>query len=225
MKRMIVAGIILLVFAQGLAADHVSPLRRYRVDEEKKATTGMSTSEVKAKLGAPVAVEVGFPQIESSQIILFSEPKMVGQLNYSTWFFFAASEVIRFTDDILAKTKYVINGVETTKELFEKYDGQETLYLLKGEVIDPVMGQGYKITKDPDLQVRRIDTNPSMTYVKPPDSPENSKIGEQTTAYLPVLCVIFDKGTGVVAGTRAYYRFLETNRKMIEANQTEKQSN
>jgi len=206
----------LVAAAYSLAADHTDRLRRYRVKEEAKVTVGMSTNQVKAKLGAPAAVEAGFPKTDDSQVVFFDEPKMVGQLNNSTWFYFSAAEVIRFTDDILPETKYVINSMKTTKELYERYEGEKTLYILKGEIINPAMGQGYELTRNPDLRKQVIDRHPKITYIDVPKGPEGQPIGRSTTIYLPVLCVIFEKGTGVVAATRAYYRFLDIKSEMFE---------
>lgn len=219
---LIAAAIVasLMFAAYSLAADHTDRLRRYRVKEEAKVTVGMSTNQVKAKLGAPAAVEAGFPKIDDSQVVFFDEPKMVGQLNNSTWFYFSAAEVIRFTDDILPETKYVINSTKTTKELYERYEGEKTLYILKGEIISPTMGQGYKLTRNPDLREQVIDRNPKITYIDVPKGPEGKPIGRSTTVYLPVLCVIFEKGTGVVAATRAYYRFLDIKSEMFENTDT-----
>lgn len=218
-SRVLIATTIvmsLMLAACSFAADHTERLRRYRVKEEAKVTVGMSTNQVKAKLGAPAAVEAGFPKTDDSQVVFFDEPKMVGQLNNSTWFYFSAAEVIRFADDILPETKYVINSMKTTKELYERYEGEKTLYILKGEIINPAMGQGYELTRNPDLRKQVIDRHPKITYIDVPRGPEGQPIGRSTTVYLPVLCVIFEKGTGVVAAARAYYRFLDIKSEMFE---------
>ncbi len=215
---LIAAAIVasLMFAAYSFAAGHVDRLRQYRVTEEAKVEVGMSTDQVKAKLGAPAAVSAGFPKTSNSQVIFFDDPPMAGQLNNSTWFYFSAADVVSFTDDILSEVKYVINSIKTTKDLYERYKEEKMLYLLKGEIISPVMGPGYKLTRNPDLREQIIDRNPKITYIEVPEVPEGELIGRSTTTYLPVLCVIFEKGTGVVAATRAYYRFLDTKREELK---------
>ena len=57
------------------------------------------------------------------------------------------------------------------------------------------MGDGYKITKNTRLNVKPLKK--SETYF------ENT--GNTSIKLIPMYCVVFDKGTQVVAATKAYY--------------------
>ena len=222
LRPTIISGAIFLLSTVIIAKDYTAILRSYRPTEEARVSVGMSTDQVKEKLGAPTAVESGFPKIDASQIILNDEPKMVGQLNNSTWFYFSAASAIRFKEDIFAQMKYQINNIETTQQLYDRYDGREKVYILDGKIVDPVMGEGYLLTKAKNLQIQVIDTNENITCAKPPKESVGKVIGYTTTIYLPVLSVIFDRGTRVVAATRAYYLYVSTTTEMLKAEETDK---
>jgi outer membrane protein assembly factor BamE (lipoprotein component of BamABCDE complex) len=222
MRQTIIFAATLTIITHCFPADHTTALRRYRTEKEAEISVGMTPDQVKAKLGAPTAVEAGFPKLDNSQLVVHDNPKLVGQFNNSTWFYFSKEDALRFGDDIIAQTKYLINNIETSKALYETYAGKEILYILGGKIVDPTMGKGYMLTKAPNLQTMAIDTNPAVTCIKPPIEPEGTIIGMTTTTYLEILCVIFDKGTGVVATTRVYYQFISATTKMFNKDEIDK---
>lgn len=162
-------------------------LKKFKIIKDSKVHLGMTAQEIRSLLGSPKAIEGGFPQSEEQLIKEF--PNMVGQLNNSTWIYFY--DPITVT---LMKGFY-INGQEVNEQEYNAYKELRMIYLLDGKVIDPVMAEGYKITKKKNLIVVPKD---------PIDA--KSEMGQPYKAsVIPVYCVIFDKGTQSVASTKAYF--------------------
>jgi len=169
----------------------------FKKEMESKIQLGMSTAEVKTALGPPKALQSGFPK--SNETIIKELPEMVGQLAQSTWFYFY--EPINQVIFVPAGIAYQINGISTTKELFEQYKNSAMVYLLKNEILDFDMVRGYRITKNRDLDSAKVDKE--KTFAK-----EHGKM-TVTKRFLPIFCVIFEKGTLSVAGTKTFFKFID----------------
>ena len=162
----------------------------------KKAEVGMTADEVKKVLGRPRAIEGGFPEISGR--ILATVPNQAGQLNNSTWFYWYDN--ISYVYDYQGGKRYYVNDRPVTEELFIEYKDREKVFLYKDEVIDTSIAKEYLFLKDPNLIVAYRDYRTEMREEK------SKKI---TQKLKPILCVIFDKGTQVVADTRIYFLIVD----------------
>jgi len=183
--------LISLSFAQ------VSNLLDYEKKVLKKIEVGMSGEEVKKKIGRPKRVESGFPNTDE-QIIL-KLPEQVGQLNYSTWFYFfnKIKAVIPRTID----EQFFINKIKVSEEVYIYYKDLKEIYLFDGSLVFPD-------TKD---YYRRMD---STKFVIQPRSAKDTyyleaKVVNEEKEVIPILCVLFDRGTQVVASTKLLFQLVE----------------
>lgn len=163
-------------------------LDAYKNPKDKLVKIGFSPNEVKGKLGNPSAVEGGFP--DESGILVKDSPKMAGQMNYSTWFYINDVKELDIPDAI-----YFINGEFVSKDFYEMYADKDFVYMLEGKIISESMGSSYALTRKSGLQKVPID----------PEKIGYQNEGTYKLRVIPVYCVIFDKGTQVVAGTKAYF--------------------
>lgn len=193
MKKIICALFFVLFIIQTINAQF-DELFRLKSKLEDRVSVGSSTEEVKKILGKPKAVEGGFPNTD--EILPLKFPEQVGQLNNSTWFYFLPIRKIIYTAPLEAKC--ILNGFEVSKELYEGYIGIDSIYLYKGKPAYLNMAEGYKVLKDPNLKlVKKEKTGTSMKILK------GRKV---TSSFIPVLCIVFDKGTQVVAATKVFFK-------------------
>lgn len=157
----------------------------------KKITVGSSPDEVKKILGKPFAVQGGFPDYES--IIINGMPDHIGQLNSTTWYYKFKPKTFSSVLD-----ECCINGFDVDKDLFQSYYDSTKVYFYKGKIISSLLAQGYLLYKDQNLSSQPISKVGSFFI------PRNKKV-----KYTPIACVIFDKGTQVVADIRNYLLFSE----------------
>lgn len=154
-----------------------------------KVEVGMSTEEVKKALGRPKAIEGGFPNAD--ELIISGMPEQAGQLNNSTWFYFFKQITVNVDDPT-----YKVNGFPVSEEDYVAYLRLNEVYIYKGQVIHPRMADSYKVLQDPKLII--VSKNTATTY-------KNSKPKKVRQSYTPVYCVIFDRGTQVVASTKMFF--------------------
>ncbi len=181
--------LLISIYTQLFAQVGCDELSNFKKKKDALIQIGFSTSEVKAKIGNPKSIESGFPQIGGCKIA--DSPKMVGQLNNSTWFYMYTAIPIKFDDK-----GYFVNGINTTEELYFEYKDSETVNLLDGKVISKSLAGVYKSANNNNLSVRPKDRN--STYYKSVSSNSSIKV-------IPIYCVIFDKGTQAVAATEAFF--------------------
>lgn len=161
---------------------------KFKSSKDKLVVVGQSPNEVKSKIGNPKAVEGGFP--EGEQILISEFPEMVGQMNYSTWLY-----SFNPIDLVIPDAIYFINGELTSERIYNEYKDKSMVFYLDGKLISYGMGEGYRITKKAGLQ--QIPLNRETTKYE--DS------GAHSIKVIPLYCVIFDKGTQVVAATKSYF--------------------
>jgi hypothetical protein len=109
-------------------------------------------------------------------------------MNNSTWFY--SYKPIPVKD-----VGYYINGITTTEELFLEYQGSRTVNLVDGKIASKEMAGHYARANNNNLSVVPIENK--TTYFN--TNPNTTKL------VIPVYCVIFDRGTQVVANTEAFF--------------------
>lgn len=163
---------------------------------EKKVSVGSSTDEVKKILGKPNAIEGGFPQ--SDEMIISSFPDQVGQVNSSTWFYIMSISKLTSTskDDAI----YYLNGKVVQEDVFNEYKSKDSVWFHDGKPISLLMVEGYRIMQDKSLEIHQKLYNECSI-----PAPKTQKV---TSLFMPILCVIFDRGTQVVAATKVYFKLV-----------------
>lgn len=195
MNKIIYTLIFISIFVKANNAQ-LDDLFRLKTNLEKKVSVGSTTDEVKKILGKPKAIESGFPKTD--EILPFEFPEQVGQLNNSTWFYFLPARNIVHNSS--AEAICYLNGFKVNQDLYDAYATLDSIYLYKGKPAYLYMAEGYKVLKDPDLKlVKKETSNTSKKIVKP---------HRVTSSFIPVLCVIFDKGTQVVATTKVFFQIV-----------------
>jgi hypothetical protein len=159
-----------------------------------KVLIGMSAEEVKRSMGRPESVLAGFPK--SDRILIDELPPQVGQLNNSTWFYFRDRYGIHYP--FAGGMVYRVNGIPVAKEMYDSYLTSSQVFLYEDDVVFPATGQGYRELNDPKLRVR--PKYKELTYAK------NEKSGTVTRWFTPILCVVFDRGTQVVASVQVFFK-------------------
>ncbi len=185
-------AISLFALASTSLAQTIDP-RSQGVNAKMKIEIGMSPDEVKKAIGKPAAVEGGFPEDDEGSLV--GMPKMVGQLNQSTWFYMYSP--FETTVEVPGGFACTVNGRRVSKTVFDSYQGQRKVYILDGQIIEPSMGRGYELLRNPGLRTEELDPGRTWSAAR--------KKKTATRNVIPVLCVIFDKGTQVVAATKLYY--------------------
>ena len=184
--------ILLIPLFSACCFSQFKKLNQFEIKMAKKIEVGMSTDEVKKVLGRPKSIEGGFP--DSKDRILFEIPAQVGQMNNSTWFYFYDQISISYIDS--GGLIFYINGQKVTEELYRQYEDKTEVYLYKDEVIDKYMARSYETLQDPKLKKVTKDYRTEIKKEKPE---------EVTKHFIPIFCVIFDRGTQVVASTKTYF--------------------
>jgi hypothetical protein len=161
---------------------------------KKKIEVGMSTDEVKKVLGRPKAIEGGFP--DESTSIIADMPEQKGQINNSTWFYFY--NIMSVKVDEAPVITYLLNGKPVSEQIFDDYVGKDTVYYHDGSIIFTASAQSYRDLNDTRLQGYPIDRK--QTFISKPLPRRVTKV------FLPIFCVIFDRGTQVVAATRMFFK-------------------
>lgn len=181
-----VLSIIVPLFFFAAAESMAQPLSKIEI--------GMTPDEVKKELGNPKAVEAGFPDTDELQVDAM--PEQHGQLNYTTWFYFFSPFYSYNKVKIAGTVVYKINGTECTKDIFDDYKDSGMLFMRNSEIISHGMADGYRYLKDPDLKTITITSR------------SRKEIGGYTKTVkisnVTVYCVIFDRGTQVVADKRQF---------------------
>jgi hypothetical protein len=193
MNKIIYTLIFISIFVQKNNAQ-LDDLLRLKTNLEKKVSVGSTTEEVKKILRKPKAIESGFPKTD--EILPLEFPEQVGQLNNSTWFYFLP--VRKIVHNAPAEAICYLNGFKVNQDLYEAYATLDSIYLYKGKPAYLYMAEGYKVLKDPELKsVKKEIAGTSIKILKP------CKV---TSSFIPVLCVIFDKGTQAVAATKVFFQ-------------------
>jgi len=223
-------GVSILATLLMLHSTHaqVSKLIEYEKKVSKPIQVGMSGEEVKKMIGRPKAVEGGFPKTDS--IIISELPEQVGQLNYSTWFYFygvisidapKAIEAKYFVNSVEVSedkynehiaVKFFINKMEVSEEMYNDYKGLEEVYIDDNEIIFPVSKEYYQKQDSSTFSIQR--KSHQDTYKLPPKLGKGTYIvkphmGTEKLKFVPVLCVLFDRGTQVVASTKVLFQLTQ----------------
>lgn len=184
--------VLILIFSTTLIIPQSDPLDKYTAKMEKKISVGMSTAEVKAAIGKPFGIESGFPDRDYE--VIFSEfPEMKGQLNYTSWIYKMPNIYRTHAED---GSEYYINGSEVSSVIYKDYEGKDTVCVCENETIFPSTVDQYKLL---GKIVCYVPIDYKTTYVR------KLKPKKVKSYYTPLVYVIFDKGTQVVAGVKIYY--------------------
>jgi|GEM_PF-1661104 len=178
----------------GNLAGQVGDLNRFELKMLPKIQVGMTRNEVKQVLGRPQAIEGGLPK--SSKSIIIDFPEQAGQMNNSTWFYFYP--LLTSKVDEPKKTHYIVNGYEVSEDISDKYVGVESVYVHEGQVVYPESGKGYEFLKDVNLKIVQRDVKQTLVRTVP--------VRKVTKKFMPIVAVIFDKGTQVVAATKVFFK-------------------
>ncbi len=158
-----------------------------------KIKVGMSQSDVKAIIGLPDAVESGFP--DTDDLILREMPEQRGQLNNSSWFYHRKTHALsRMTKN---KYKYFINDKEVQKRIYEDYLSEDSIYVYSGNIIAINLAWQYMKLNDNHLCTIAKDTLKTFKKL----DVKGKKVYD---FFKPVICIIFDRGTNVVASIKLF---------------------
>jgi hypothetical protein len=194
MKQIIIISYFALAITSIAAYfDKTKTLLEFEMKINYSVEIGMSVKQVREILGSPTAVEGGFP--ESDIYFVKRMSKFYGQLVYSTWVYFY--DPILEVTEITPGIHYFVNDIKTSKDLFETYKSLDVVYVFESEIIPPNMAEGYKLTKNPKLI--ELQKNTAKFIRKHHDG------GEEIRKYIPIVCIIFEKGTQSVAEIKIYY--------------------
>lgn len=186
---------IVVVFVIVFCSNSLSQLKKLDQFENRvmnKIEIGMKPDEVKKKLGKPKTIEGGFPDIKNR--ILFEQPAQIGQINNSTWFY--TFDNISIIHDYIGGVVYYVNGISVSEDIYNQYKDKLDVYMLGNEIIDTSMAKSYLSLKSPNLKKVNRDYR---TEVK------NEKPRKVTEIVRPIVCIIFDRGTQVVAAKKVFY--------------------
>ncbi|MEK7719310.1 MAG: hypothetical protein AAB347_06835 [Bacteroidota bacterium] len=190
MKKLFSLVFFLSVFINAFSQDPMLASARLdilKTEKDSKVKIGFSPAEVKSAIGNPNAVQSGFPDTNN----VYFDDKMVGQLNYSTWFYFLKPV------QLVIGELYLVNNHPTTKEVYNSYLNSDEVFYYDGNIVNKEFGDKYQNSKDDKITSEKL-VKESTKYV-PFD-------GKATKTLIPIYCVLFDKGTLVVAGTKAYFK-------------------
>lgn len=191
MKKLFTISILLILFGSSCYSQ-IEKLNNFAKTKQSKVKVGMSVAEVKAVFSNPKAIEGGFPS--SDEVIRTSVPEQRGQLNYSTWTYFYPAMKILYDSPIDAT--YSINGVSVTEADYKKYATIDEAYYIDGRIITIENAEGYKVTGRGNELKKVPITERKYT------SASNEKVNK---TFIPMLCIIFEKGTQSVADSRMYF--------------------
>jgi hypothetical protein len=190
MKKLFSLVFFLSVFIYGFSQDPMlasAKLDKLIKGKDSKVKIGFSPAEVKSAIGNPDAVQGGFPDTND----LYFDDKMAGQLNYSTWFYFLKPV------QLVIGELYLVNNHPTTKEVYNSYLNSEQVFFYDRNIVSKEFGDKNRNSKDDRITTEKL-VKESTKYV-----PFDDKV---TKTSIPIYCVVFDKGTLVVAGTKAYFK-------------------
>jgi hypothetical protein len=187
-------SVLILIITINFSYAQVSKLLEFENRILKKVEVGMSGEELKKKIGKPKAVEGGFPDTEERIIVDLPEQK--GQLNYSTWFYFF--EVLTITVPRSPDDKYFINNVEVFEDMYNDYKDLSEIYLVDGSIIYPAGRNDYQRMDSAKFSIQPKNMKETRY--------EKGRVVNEKKKFLPILCVLFDRGTQVVASTKFMFK-------------------
>jgi hypothetical protein len=125
-----------------------------------------------------------------------------------------------FREDGVRSCQYIctLNGRQVSERIFDEYVGVDSVYIYKGLIVRPEEGKRYALLKDANLRVVQKDADQTGAQRV---LGENFKIVQKdakqtlvrtvsgrkvTKKFMPIVAVIFDKGTQVVASTKVFFK-------------------
>jgi len=187
MKKIIFLAVLFTSFAFAQTAE----MSKYLKTIGSNISIGSSTSEVKNLIGKPFAVEGGFPTVE--ELVLTKAPEHSGQMNYTTWYY--KYPIKKYFSPF---KHFTINNIAVSEYIFNSYKDSANVYFYKDKIIHPLEVQSYIILKNENLShspIKRETTKSLSSKIK--------------YSYIPFLCIIFDKGTQVVADQKKFFLVAE----------------
>jgi hypothetical protein len=187
MRKLITTLLGLLLV--GSCFSQTEKLFLFEKSKKDKVQIGMSVAEIKAIFSNPKAIESGFPSSTTS--IIKELPEQRGQMNYTTWFYFYPAISLIYEEP--ASGSYLINNKSIVKSTYDSYVNADSVYTLNGEIIAEAAAESYKTLKDKRLK-KELKTSMQSTPNKVSDR-----------YFIPVHCIIFEKGTQSVADSKMYF--------------------
>lgn len=194
MRHLVLAALSVLVF---VCPDLQSqPKRRLKFDfsVSNKVEVGMSAEKVKKALGRPDTTADGVPDAKEGMVQ--EMPAQNGQLNRSTWFYFYSEALVRF---VKGNTEfYVVNGSFVSRAIYDWYSNKDLIYRRDGAILDSMYTQIYgsfhdgRLTSEPKNKKRSFKNDDRAT--------------DNTHTVIPIFCIIFDRGTQMVAETKTLFK-------------------
>ena len=198
-KQIFLVG-VLLFYGTTTSNAQLTQLLELEKKISKKIEVGMNAEEVKRSIGRPKAIEGGFPKVDNQ--FIFDMPDQAGQLNNSTWFYFYDIVTITKKTKTREDDKFFLNNVEVTEGMYNDYKDLNEVYLSDSSIIFPIGREQYQKQDPAAFSIQ--PKNRKQTY----SIKGKAKTVVETTTYLPIFCVIFDKGTQVVAATKFLFRIM-----------------
>ena len=177
---------LVLMNCTSFPQDLLEQLKKRELKYIEKIEIGSSTNEIKNLLGKPNSVQVGFPDVESNHI--YSLPDFNGQLNYTSWIYKKNLITIKYT-----LTGYFINDKLVDEDIYNEYLGKTDVYTRGGKIIPQAMAESYLVLKDGALKKEPIISGDKSIYKK------------TTSRFIPMLYVIFERGTQVVVEAKVLF--------------------
>lgn len=194
--KIIIYSILLIALFTAINRAQLNNLLKLKSKYEMKVSVGSSPEEVKKILGKPKTIESGFPKTD--EILPLEFPEQVGQLNNSTWFYFLPIQKI--VHDAPEESICYINGFKVDQDTYDSYINHDSIYFYLGEPTPIQMAEGYKVLKDPSLKLVKKEASTTSKKIL--------KRRKVTTSFVPILCIIFDRGTQVVASTQVFFQMV-----------------
>lgn len=113
---------------------------------------------------------------------------------------------------------YSMNGLKVPENVFDSYVGVDSVYMYGAEIVHPDAAMSYKSLKDMNLRTVRKDMDQTGVQRIPDENlkvvQKNSKqtsvrtvpARKVTKKFTPIVAVVFDKGTQVVAATKVFFK-------------------
>jgi len=156
-----------------------------------KIQIGSTFNEVKKAFGKPQAIIPGSPN-EDKIILAVNEPEISGQLVYTSWIY--GLKKVSLKDKIISDGMYWLNGKAVSKELYEDYRNETSIYVINGKIIAKASAKSYMLLRDKRLEA--IDKN-LLTSGRLINEKAQGK-------FFPVIYIVFEKSSQMVASIAVF---------------------
>lgn len=178
-------------------------MQSFMEKRKSKIAIGMTQAQVRQVLGHPDDIHAGYPKPEECAMSIM--PYRSGELLYTCWLYQpkSAKEFAVRLEPKGEKIEYIVNGREVFKTEWERLSQADSVYYEEGGLFysDADMAQNYAL---PNRKIIKEAVDRDKTYIK--------RVPEKhvQAIYMPLFYVVFEKGSGLVSGTKLYFlKFIE----------------